>query len=178
MDLKQIMGLVEGITEEQAKAIEKASKEELKEFIPKTRFDEVNNAKKQLEKESKEKDKQLEDIKNSVKDNDELNKKISELQELNRQEKEKYDSEVKQLKLSNTIKLALSDSAQDTDLVASLIDTNKLIMGEDGNVTGLTEQIETLKKEKAFLFKQEEPKKKVKLLLGTQQNQKPQRVKG
>lgn len=37
--------------------------------------------------------------------------------------------------------------------MAGLIDRQKLILGEDGKVAGLTEQVEALKKEKAFLFK-------------------------
>ena len=64
---------------------------------------------------------------------------------------------MKELKLSTAIKLALGDTAQDTELVTGLFDKNKLILSEDGKVTGLEEQLKTLKKEKAFLFKEEKP---------------------
>ena len=39
------------------------------------------------------------------------------------------------------------------DLVANLVDTSKLILSDDGKVTGLDEQIKVLKTEKSFLFK-------------------------
>lgn len=54
--------------------------------------------------------------------------------------------------------MAISASAQDSDLVAGLMDRSKLILGEDGKVTGLDEQVKSLKESKPFLFKQEESK--------------------
>ena len=60
--------------------------------------------------------------------------------------------------MTNAIKMAISASAQDSDLVAGLMDRSKLILGEDGKVTGLDEQIKSLKESKPFLFKQEESK--------------------
>jgi len=41
------------------------------------------------------------------------------------------------------------------DLVAGLVDKSKLILSEDGKVTGIEEQLKTLKETKSFLFKQE-----------------------
>ena len=54
------------------------------------------------------------------------------------------------------IKMAISSTAQDSDLVAGLVDRNKLILGEDGKVAGLEEQVKALKESKPFLFKQEQ----------------------
>ena len=54
MNLEQVKALnITGLSDEDAKKIADASSEELKTYIPKSRFDEVNNAKKQLEEESK-----------------------------------------------------------------------------------------------------------------------------
>ena len=55
--------------------------------------------------------------------------------------------------------MAIAADAQDSDLVAGLVDRKKLILGDDGKVTGLDEQIKTLKESKPFLFKQEEKPK-------------------
>ena len=52
--------------------------------------------------------------------------------------------------------MAISSTAQDSDLVAGLVDRNKLILGEDGKVAGLEEQVKALKESKPFLFKQEQ----------------------
>lgn len=104
-----------------------------------------------------ERDKQLEELKKTAGDHAELQKQIADLQADNQTAKEKYDADMKELKLSTAIRLALGESAQDADLVAGLFDKSKLILSEDGKVTGLEEQLKSLKKEKAFLFKEEKP---------------------
>ena len=108
-------------------------------------------------------DTQLETLKNSTGDMESLKQQIVSLQSDNQAAKEKYEADMKELKLSTAIKLALGDSAQDTDLVAGLFDKSKLILSEDGKVTGLDEQVKALKKEKAFLFKEEKvPQQQIK----------------
>lgn len=88
----------------------------------------------------KERDTQLENLKGSVGDNKELKLQIENLQTENKTTKENYEAEIKELKLSNAIKLAILDTAQDVDLVTSLFDKSKLILSDDGKVTGLEEQ--------------------------------------
>lgn len=102
-----------------------------------------------------ERDTQLENLKNSTGDMEALKQQIVSLQSDNQATKERFEADMKDLKLSTAIKLALGDSAQDADLVAGLFDKSKLIMSDDGKITGLDEQMKALKKEKAFLFKEE-----------------------
>lgn len=147
-----------GLTDELATKAEEASKKELEAYIPKTRFDEVNEAKKQAEKDVKDRDTQIETLKKSAGDNEDLKKQIETLQEENKTAREKAESDMKELKLTNAIKLAVAGKAQDEDLVAGLFDKSKLILGDDGKITGLDEQLKVLQKDKAFLFKTEEPK--------------------
>lgn len=104
-----------------------------------------------------ERDGQLETLKKSAGDNEALMKQIADLQADNLAAKQQYEADMKELKLFTAIKLALGDTAQDAELVTGLFDKNKLILSEDGKVTGLEEQLKTLKKEKAFLFKEEKP---------------------
>ena len=52
---------------------------------------------------------------------------------------------MKNLRIDSAVKLKLSGTAQDVDIVASLIDKTKLIVSDDGTVTGLDEQINPLK---------------------------------
>ena len=125
-------------------------------YIEKSKFDEVSQSKKQLEKDIKDRNKQLEDLKKSTGDNEELKKQIEQLQSDNKKKDEDHQAELKDLKLTNAIKLAISGKAQDTDLVAGLIDKTKLILSEDGKITGLDEQVKSLEENKAFLFKSEE----------------------
>ncbi|CEQ21591.1 phage-like protein [[Clostridium] sordellii] len=125
-------------------------------YVEKTKFDEVKQAKKQLETDVKERNTQLETLKKSAGDNATLKQQIEELQNDNKKKDEEYQAELKDLKLTNAIKLAITDSAQDIDLVTGLIDKSKLILSEDGKVTGLDEQISGLRENKSFLFKAEE----------------------
>lgn len=126
-------------------------------YVTKARFNELNESKKSLAEQIAERDKQLKDLKKSVGDNEDLRKQIEDLQKANKEQKEAFDNQTKALRLDTAIKLAIADSAQDADIVSGLIDKNKLILGEDGKVTGLTEQVEALKKDKAFLFKETTP---------------------
>lgn len=116
-----------------------------------------DDLKKQLsasESQIKERDKQLEELKKTAGDNAELLKQIADLQTENAAAKEKYEAEMKDLKLSTAIKLAVGESAQDADLVAGLFDRSKLILSDDGKITGLDEQMKTIKESKPFLFKE------------------------
>ena len=54
-----------GLTEEQAKAVMEVYTEEMKGYIPKSRFDEVNTAKADLEKQVADRDKQLKTLSGS-----------------------------------------------------------------------------------------------------------------
>lgn len=153
MNKQQFLDL--GLTEEQATKAEAESKKELEAYVAKTRFDEVNNSKKDLEKTVKERDTQLETLKKSTGDNEELKKQIETLQEDNKKKDDDYQAQIKELQISNAIKLAISDKAQDADLVASLFDKSKLILGDDGKVTGLEEQLKVIQEGKPFLFKED-----------------------
>lgn len=158
MNKQQFLDL--GLSEDLATKAETESKKELETYVPKTRFDEVNNSKKELEKTVKERDTQLETLKKSTGDNEELKKQIETLQADNKKKDDDYQVQIKELQISNAIKLAISDKAQDADLVASLFDKSKLILSEDGKVTGLEEQLKVIQEGKPFLFKE-----------GTQQQQ-------
>ncbi len=153
MTIKELLKNI-GVAEDKMEAAEKAVKDYLDgDFVTKARFNEVNESKKSLTDQLAERDKQLTALKKSAGDNEGLKKEIENLQAANKQQKAEFEAQAKALKIETAVKLAIADSAQDTDIVAGLIDKAKLILGEDGKVTGLTEQVEALKKDKAFLFK-------------------------
>lgn len=102
-----------------------------------------------------ERDGQLEELKKSAGDNEALMRQIADLQADNLAARQQYEAEMEGLKLSAAVRLALGDTAQDAELVTGLLDKSRLILSEDGKVTGLEEQLKALKKEKAFLFKEE-----------------------
>lgn len=143
-----------GVAEDKMGEAEKAVRDFLDgDFVTKARFNEINESKKSLTEQLAERDKQLTALKKSAGDNEGLKKEIENLQQANKQQKAEFEEKARALKLDTAVKLAIADSAQDADIVAGLIDRQKLILGEDGKVAGLTEQVEALKKDKAFLFK-------------------------
>lgn len=144
-----------GLTEEQAEKVLNANTEQLKGFIPKTRFDEVNNAKKQAEKDLSERDKQLETLKNSTGDVEALKQTIETLQNENKAAMDKYNAELAEIKLAGAVDTALLGAdALNVKAVKALLDMSKIKM--DGDVLlGINEQIESLKKaeDSKMLFK-------------------------
>ena len=141
-----------GLTEEQANKVLEAYSEELKGYIPKARFDEVNNAKKDLEQQLKERDKQLKELQEKVKGNEELEKTIKELQETNKATKEQYEAKIRDMTINAAIQSKLTD-AKYPDLLISKFDKSKLSIAEDGTVLGIDEQLKTLKEQYKDLFK-------------------------
>nr|DAL80226.1 MAG TPA: minor structural protein [Caudoviricetes sp.] len=148
-----------GISEDQAGKAAEASKKELESYVSKADYDAANQVKGQLEKDIKDRDKQLEDLKKNSGDNAELKKTIETLQAENKAAKEKNETDMKELKLSTAIKVALAGTVHDVDIVNGLVDKTKLILSDDGKVSGLDEQIKSIKESKAFLFKESDPGK-------------------
>ena len=149
-----------GIAEDIAEKAAKASAEELKAFIPKSRFDEVNAAKGNFETSYNDVKKQLEALQGSEGDVEALKQQITQLQTDMKAKDSDHENEIKALKMANAIMAELGDTTNDPELVAGLLDQSKLILGDDGKVTGLAEQIKGLKESKAFLFKPEKQEQK------------------
>lgn len=158
MEKQEFMDL--GIAEEQAEKAAQASKKELEGYVPMHRFEEVNNAKKKAEKDLKDQADNLETLKKSAGDNEELQNQIKQLQEDAAEKEQQYQKELQELQMSNAIKTAITGKALDDELVESLFDKSKLILNEDGKVTGLEEQLKALQESKSFLFKKEDEQQK------------------
>ncbi len=119
--------------------------------IPKSRFDEVNTAKKQLEKDIASRDQQLEELKKV--DAAGLQAKIAELQQENTTAKEQYEKDLKDTQLSSAIKLALTGKVHDADIAIRELDITKIELDDKGGIkTGLDEQLKSLQESKSFLF--------------------------
>lgn len=143
-----------GLTEEQADKVLSAANEEMKNYIPKTRFDEINNANKELKQQLTDRDQQLEELKKSAGDNQELQKQIQELQKANETTTADYERKLKQVKLDAAVELALTNSkAKNTKAVRALLDLEKAEFDGD-QVKGLEDQIKKLKEaeDSKFLF--------------------------
>lgn len=145
-----------GIEKSLADKAAKESQKELEGYVTKDTYDQMEQQRKQLETSVNDYKNQLEDLKGKAGDNAVLTQQIADFQEQIKQKDLEHQKEITDLKLTNAIKMAISASAQDSDLVAGLVDRTKLILGDDGKVTGLDEQVKTLKESKPFLFKAEQ----------------------
>lgn len=135
-----------GLTDEAAEKVAAASAEELKGFIPKARFDEVNTAKNHAEEQVKERDKQIEGLKAASGDAESLKKQIETLQAANKQKDSEHAAEIKKLKVDAAVDAALTAAkAKNLKAARALLDLDKAELADDGTVKGLAEQIEKLK---------------------------------
>lgn len=145
-----------GLDEASATKVAEASNEELKGFIPKVRFDEVNVSKKQLELDVKERDTQLETLKNSTGDVETLKKTITDLQTKNVTDKATYDTQVKKLQVDTAVEKSLVAAKAKNNvavkaLLAGFLDKAEL----DGeSIKGLDDEVKKLvaSEDTKFLF--------------------------
>lgn len=149
-----------GLTEEQAKKVMDSFDGN---YVTKTRFNEVNEENKTLKKSVSDRDKQLEDLKKSSGDNEELKKQIETLQQENANQKKAHDAEMTQLRLDNAIDAALTAAgAKNIKAVRALIDTSKVKVGEDGKLTGFDDLLSAVQKSDSYLFTEKQQKQNFK----------------
>lgn len=141
-----------GVTEEQATQI---MNELNGNFIPKSRFDEVNDLKKSYQEQLKQRDTQLEELKKNVGDSEQLKKQIETLQNDNKAKEDAFNAEIKKMKIDNAIDKALTEAkAKNLKAVKALLDTKNAELLEDGTIKGLSDTIKGLVEnaETSFLF--------------------------
>ena len=142
-----------GISEELAAKAEKASLEELKGYVEKSKHDEVVEENKTLKTSVSDRDKQLETLRASAGDNEELKQQIETMKQQNADQEKAHKAELAQLKLDNAIDAALTAAgAKNGKAVKALLDVSKVKLGEDGKLTGWDEQIKAAQKSDGYLF--------------------------
>ena len=137
------------------------TKDELKGYIPKARFDEVNNEKNTLQTTLKERDGQLEILKNSTGDIEGLKKQITDLQTANGEKDKAHAAEIQTLKVEAAVEAALTAAkAKNGKAVRALLDLEKAEIADDGTIKGLADQIKKLQgaEDSKFLFDSETKK--------------------
>ncbi len=122
-----------------------------KNAVPKTEFNTLNDTKKDLEQQIKDRDKQLKDLQDKAKGNEEFEKTIKDLQDVNKSTKEQYEAKIKDLTINTAIQAKLSDTKY-PDLLMTKFDKAKLVVNADGTVTGIDEQLTTIKETYKDLF--------------------------
>lgn len=128
------------------------NKELPKHFIPKDKYNEVAEAKKKLEADIAERDKQLEDLKKAAGSNEELKKQIEALQAENKKAAEEWQAKVAQMQLDFAIERALTNAkAKNPKAVKALLDLEKVKLDGD-KLLGLDDQLKAIQQSDPYLF--------------------------
>lgn len=122
-------------------------------MIPYNRFKEVNDQSKDLKSQIESRDKQLKELEEKTKGNEELSARIKQLQEENEKVRVDYEGKIKQTTLDYTIdNLATKNKVRNVKALKALLDFEKI--GED--YSGLEEQVKSIKESDPYLFEVEE----------------------
>lgn len=153
MDLKELLG-----EELYNQVTEKAGEHKINitsdgNWIPKSKFDSVNNEKNTLKGQLDDLNKDIQDLEGKVKAKEDVDKTLADL----RQTLKDNDLKMAQLKKDSAIKVeALKSNPIDIDDIIPHINKDSITVNDDG-ITGLKEQLEKLQETKAYLFKAEQP---------------------
>lgn len=140
-----------GMTEAGAQKAMEIFKEELKGYIPKSRFDQVNDIKKELEKKLILKENQLAELNTNRFTCKELKSILEDLWKTNASLMARQEETLKELLIRTAIRSRLVN-VKYAGLLFSQFDKSKLSVEADGTVNGIEEQLEELKRVYEGLF--------------------------
>lgn len=152
MDLYALLGQFKDGEIDKQKVID-AIDESKSGMVPRSRLNDKNAEIEELKAEITNRDNQIVELQNSVKDDSELQKELEELKQSNAEWQDKY----KQSQLNNAVKLAVAKDANDANDILAFVNKDELELQDDGNVKGLDKAIETLKETKPYLFAENKP---------------------
>ena len=157
--IKDIIGeeAYKALPDDKKKELDKQDFEDVSEgkFIPKDRFDQVNEQAKEYKKQVGERDTQITNLKDEFKDAAGLKEKVEKLELDNKTQKESYDKQLSDISFNNALEKGLGAfNVKDKKLIMALIDKDKL-KADGESIIGLKEQIEPLQKSHEYLFNQE-----------------------
>ncbi|WP_415876381.1 phage scaffolding protein, partial [Clostridium sp.] len=111
-------------------------------YVEKSELDTANNSIKEYKKQLKDRDKQLETLKEKAKGNEQLTAEIEKLKEENRNVAKEYEAKIEKLNFDTKLDKALTNAkAKNPKTVKALLNLENLKLdGED--IIGLKEQLE------------------------------------
>lgn len=117
------------------------------------RYNKLKGQKEDLEGQLNTANSTIKELKKNNADNEELQKTIKQHEDTIKTQKVEYESKVRNLTLDSAINSALTKAkAKHSDLLASKFDRDKLVINEDGTVTGLDEQLKGFKETYKDMF--------------------------
>ncbi|WP_432740827.1 phage scaffolding protein [Staphylococcus equorum] len=117
-------------------------------MVPRSRLNDKNTEIKDLKEEITNRDKQIETLEKSVKQDSELQNELEQLKQTNADWQTKYQES----QLNNAIKLGVAKDANDPNDILAFINKDGLEVQEDGEVKGLDDALSNLRESKPYLF--------------------------
>lgn len=136
--------------------------EELNKLLPETWkpaniYNELNEKYKLLETQKGEADKLLKEATEAKNASDDFKAKYEELLKTQKADKEKYEADLLANRKSYAIDLALAKAgARNNKAVKALLDDTKISVDDKGDLIGLNEQLDAVKKDNDYLFEKVE----------------------
>lgn len=107
-------------------------------------------------------DKQLKDLKKTAGDNEELQAKLDKLLADGKEQAKQYENKLVAQKKSFAVSNALRDAgAKNPKTVEALLDLEKVSLDDNGQLIGINDQIENIKKSDGYLFGLKDDKPRV-----------------
>lgn len=117
------------------------------------RYSKLKSKKEDLDEQVKTANNTIKDLKKNNADNEELQATIRQHEDTIKTLKIDSDTKIKNLSLDNAINAALSTAkAKYPDLISGKFDRSKLVVNEDGTVTGVEEQFKTIQETYKDMF--------------------------
>src|SRR5690625_3003388 len=121
-------------------------------WIPKEKFNALNEEKKGLETQIGERDEQLNTLKDKAKDRQELTQQIAELQQKNEDTATQYQEQMDKQAKDFAVETALRDAkAKNPKIAKNALDLEAITM-KDGKLIGIDEQLKSIQESDAYLF--------------------------
>lgn len=154
--IKDIIGeeAYKALPDDKKKELDKQDFEDVSEgkYVPKSRFDQVNEQAKEYKKQIGERDTQISNLKDEFKDAAGLKEKVEELEDKNKTITDDYEKKLSDIAFNNALEKGLGAfNVKDKKFIMALIDNDKLKVDGD-SIIGLKEQLEPLQKSHEYLF--------------------------
>ena len=152
--LKELIARIRGeatLTEDQVQ--EELNKILPETWVPKTKFNELLGSEKLAKDQLEATNKQLEELKKNATLTEEQKNQLKTLEDQVKAQNESHAAELKKIRLDHAIETALSKAkSKNVKATRALLDEQKIILGDDGQIAGLNEQLEAIKKDNGYLF--------------------------
>lgn len=122
-------------------------------WIPKEKFNALNDDLKDLKSQLKQRDTQLEQLSSKATNSEELTKEIEALKAKNKTLIEDYEAKIKKRDFDYALNNVLASAkAKNVKALTALLDMDKITINDKGEIEGVQEQLKSLRQSDSYLF--------------------------